>query len=90
MTKTIIIKDSISTIFQKIHENLVFKAGYDLNAFGIDLKSAIYQSGDIIKAQKNDKIKAELDDHLNNHIYHILYVMGYYNRNKKEFWEQVN
>lgn len=90
MTKTIIIKDSVCLPFQKIHIKLVFQANYDLNAFSIDLRNAIWESGDIIKLQKNDKIKAELDKAMINEIYHILYVMGYYNRNKKEFWEQVN
>lgn len=87
MTKTIIIKDSICLLFDNIRKRLVFQADYDLNAFSIDLKNAIFESGVIIRNQKKAEIRKELEQTLDKQICHILDNLLYCNTKQIEIIE---
>lgn len=84
MTKTIIIQDSICLLFDNIRKKMIFQADYNLNAFALDLRYAIEESGVIIKNQKNAKIRAELTKTLDIQIYHILDNLLYCNTKEIE------
>ena len=90
MTKTIIIKDSICTMFNNILINLIFKYDYDVNAFNTELQSAITQSQIIIRNQNKVYVKQELIEVLNRQICRILMEMIDLKRYKEEFWLKVN
>lgn len=84
MTKTIIIQDSICLLFDNIRKRLIFQDNYNLNAFAVDLRNAIEESGVIIKNQKNAKIRAELNKTLDYQIFHILDNLLYCNTKEIE------
>lgn len=89
MTKTVIIMDSICTLFNKILEKLIFKQDYDIKQFNIDLQNAVIQCMSIIKNQNKEYVKQELIEVLNRQICRILMEMIDLKRDKKEFWLKV-
>lgn len=89
MTKTVIMMDSICTMFNKILEKLIFKQDYDIKQFNIDLQYAVIHSMSIIKIQNKKYVQQELIEVLNRQICRILMEMIDLKRDKEEFWLKV-
>lgn len=89
MTKTVIMMDSICTLFNKILEKLIFKQDYDIKQFNIDLQYAVIHSMSIIKIQNKKYVQQELIEVLNRQICRILMEMIDLKRDKEEFWLKV-
>ena len=89
MTKTVIIIDSICTIFNKIHEKLIFEQNYDIVQFITDYQNAIMQTMYIVRIQNKEYVKQELIEVVNNQMFNILYTVVFTKRNKEEFWLKV-
>ena len=90
MTKTVIIIDSICTIFNKIREKLILEQDYDILQFITDYQNAVNQSLHIIKIQNKKYVKQELTEVLNNQMFSVLHAVVISKRNKEEFWLKVN
>ena len=89
MTKTVIIIDSICTIFNKIREKLIFEQNYDIVQFITDYQNAIMQTMYIVRIQNKEYVKQELIEVVNNQMFNILYTVVFTKRNKEEFWLKV-
>ena len=89
MTKTVIMMDSICTVFNKILEKLIFKQDYDIKQFNTDLQNAVIHSMSIIKIQNKKYVQQELIEVLNRQICRILMEMIDLKRDKEEFWLKV-
>lgn len=89
MTKTVIIIDSICTLFNKIHEKLILNHEYDILQFMSDYQNAVNMSLYIIKVQNKEYVKQELTEVLNRQMYNILYVVVFNKKDKEEFWLKV-
>lgn len=90
MTKTVILKDSICTMFNNILINLIFKQNYDLLSFNTELENAINQSQIIIRNQNKKYVQQDLTEVLNMQICRILMEMIDLKRYKEEFWLKVD
>lgn len=89
MTKTVIIMDSICTLFNKIREKLILHQDYNIIQFITDYQYAVEHSRHIIKIQNKEYVKQELTEVLNRQMYSVLHEVVFCKADKEEFWLKV-